>query len=177
MKRLKMKYCAVAAVLSAAILTGCSSDQVADGSTSTSGVMSTEAIASLTTEPVVDNALETEPLSEAKKREMKDAWRENKEDNLVWDAYYGTYDGCIVVLDPGNLTAIRSIEVAGYNFIFGNSFTIWVYRNGEFYKLEEAYEAGILIETQIAAIFERHADYLKEKFGEDYYNALYGENP
>ena len=37
-------------------------------------------------------------------------------------------------------------------------------------------EAGILTETQIAAIFERHADYLKEKFGEDYYNALYGES-
>jgi hypothetical protein len=53
--------------------------------------------------------------------------------------------------------AFRSVHVAGYTFCFSNGQPVYVYRNGYFYTVEEAYEANIISKSdvyQIATVFD-----------------------
>ncbi len=74
--------------------------------------------------------------------------------------YYGTYNGAVVVnIRHSELvyaTAISEEKVAGVTFIYsdsGDSITVWY--EGEFHRLLEAYELGILTDKDIAKIYEK----------------------
>ena len=113
-----------------------------------------------------------EPLSKEKQKEVEDAWKKVEgnielqwvaEDTDHWrrfgDRYYGTYNGCIVIFGIGSLDDDKIIEVAGYKITHKYVAAMWVYSNGEFYRIEVAYEKGLLSEADIAAIVEYHNKY------------------
>ena len=59
---------------------------------------------------------------------------------------YGTYDDCVFVMMVGEgistTQALRDVEVGGVMFHYRDGDSIEVWRDGEFYSLEEAYEQG-----------------------------------
>ena len=67
---------------------------------------------------------------------------------------YGVFDDtyCVILRSPENMACVMTDEeVAGYTFSFGRE-KMKVYCNGEFYSLTNAYENGILSNTEIAEL-------------------------
>ncbi len=71
--------------------------------------------------------------------------------------YYGTYNNTVPVILEGTgisyATVITTETVAGYTFTYPCSNTMWVWNNGSFYSLQEAYDKGLLTKEDIAEIF------------------------
>ena len=105
----------------------------------------------------------------AVKAEIEEAWLfAYKEDiNLDYYEYYGTYNGAIVFFGAGELAQMWNISVAGVEFEWTSSANIWVYKDGRFYSLEDAYEDGLLTERNIKSISRRH-ERNKAKHGYDF---------
>ena len=70
---------------------------------------------------------------------------------------YGVFDDtyCLILTLPGvgYMTVTTEIDVAKYTFYFGDSNTMIVYDNGEFYSLTKAYENGILNDAEIEELY------------------------
>jgi len=62
--------------------------------------------------------------------------------------YEGEIEGCHIAMISGNERAyepaLRAEKVAGYTIRFGDSRRIYVYKDGNFYTIAEAYEQGVL---------------------------------
>ena len=69
---------------------------------------------------------------------------------------YGVFENCTVIFEPGILTAISAIEVAGHIFKYGDLFNLYAYCNGTFYDLKTAYENGYITEAEVGLAAERH---------------------
>lgn len=109
------------------------------------------------------------------------AWEEDKVEAAwaeKWNApnfelnenvYYGTCRGCVILFSGGVLPAVTEITVAGEEFTYGYIFSIWVYKDGVFLELKEAYERGWLIKENIADIAKYHRQRTSgvEKYGDD----------
>ena len=80
----------------------------------------------------------------------------------VWVVCYGIFDDayCCMIWDHsgGEMSVITEVEVGDYTFMFGSSNTMSVYCNGEFYSLNEAYENGILDDTEIAELYTYYTE-------------------
>ena len=57
-------------------------------------------------------------------------------------------------------------EVAGYSFICGSTFTIFVENGHEEYDLSEAFEKGVLTKNDIAKIYEVYKNLFPELYSE-----------
>ena len=70
--------------------------------------------------------------------------------------YEGKIGECHIVMMGGDeifyTAAIRSVEIAGYRLIFGNGQPVYAYRDGNFYTIKEAYEAGLLSKENVYEI-------------------------
>ena len=75
---------------------------------------------------------------------------------------YGVFDDvyCLILTLPKveYTTAMKYVDVAGYNFMFGSSNTMIVYYNGEFYSLTKAYENGILNDAEIEELYNFYTE-------------------
>ena len=117
-------------------------------------------------------------LSREKKREIRDAWLEKTGEDIAWYhknfnvptgmRYYGTYSGYTVFFKSGSTTDRDNTDltVAGQEFKYGSPFTIWAYKDGEFYDLEYAYNNGLLSRGQIRAIAKYHEKFQEYVFEE-----------
>lgn len=106
-------------------------------------------------------------MSEDRKTEIEAAWKAKFDVSLQWEAYFPTHDRfygdfgtCVVILAPGNLTAVSTIEVAGYAFTYTSSFVLYVYADGKFYQIQEAYNNGIVTQEQIGMVHTYHVNYV-----------------
>ena len=115
------------------------------------------------TEEIVVPELE-EPSEELLQRiedDRDDYYREINEEELPNKilSYYGEYDGCVPVIFrkpiPGTILD-RRVEVAGSVIKYTDPLDIIVWKDGDFYSLEEAYELELLTKEQIAVIAEIH---------------------
>jgi hypothetical protein len=78
--------------------------------------------------------------------------------------YYGSYNGCAVVLMDGPfmyLQVITGMKIAGLSFSWGSSHVTIVWEPGEggpgkFHRLNQAFDLGLLTEDNIKLIHERH---------------------
>ena len=102
-------------------------------------------------------------LTDEMQKKISDAWLEKEGVILDWEAegpeevrYYGTFGDCVAFFVSGQTTAISSKTVAGYTFQHTSSFQIYVYDNGSFCTLEEAYTENLLTKEQIGLIAEYH---------------------
>ncbi len=80
----------------------------------------------------------------------------------VWVVCYGIFDDayCCMIWDHSGaeLSVETEVEVGGYTFMFGSPNTMLVYCDGEFYGLKQAYENGILDDTEIAELYTYYTE-------------------
>ena len=71
---------------------------------------------------------------------------------------YGTYDGCVPAMFSGFVVtqAHRQVEIAGSVIRYGDSNSIYVWKDGDFVLIEDAYAQGWLTAEQIATIADIH---------------------
>lgn len=71
--------------------------------------------------------------------------------------YYGTYNDCVpVMFSMPETGAMKEVYIAGVVFHYTGSNTIIVWRDGEFFSLNEAYELELLTKDHIKAIASVH---------------------
>ena len=131
------------------------------------------------TEPVYQYVVTREEFDE-----MTKAWKifRNKDSAYIEKDYkYFTYyypcsggtcvymniDGVVVFCRHNQEDWYCEMIVAGHLFKLPHMEEIWVYKNGEFYYLNQAYEMGILGEEDIKELSEIHHEhfYSENKFG------------
>ena len=79
--------------------------------------------------------------------------------------YYGIYGDCVAVFQPTMLCWVETKQVADSEFSHSSSFVIWIYHDGEFCTIEEAWEQGLLNKKQVALMAEYHekaVEYIRE---------------
>jgi len=101
------------------------------------------------------------PLTEEKKQEINEAWETQNDTQLNWGTpggpvYYATYGDCVVFLTKGQFAAVGRLEIAGQKFIYPSAFLLWVYRDGGFMYLEDAYKDGYITKSQIKEMAAYH---------------------
>ena len=98
------------------------------------------------------------PLSGAKEMEIIKAWEEKTGRGLSLGGwiYYGTYGDCVVFFQATHAQAETEKYTAGQEFIYGSSFVLHVYRNGEFMDLEQAYKKWYIPRSQVKEIWRHH---------------------
>ena len=79
--------------------------------------------------------------------------------NFYHSRYYGKISGCVILAHMGNLTSEKTYTLAGYEITFPYDATMYVYREGEIIEFQEAYEKGLLSDSDIATIAKRHELY------------------
>ncbi|MBP3568098.1 MAG: hypothetical protein J6J44_00500 [Lachnospiraceae bacterium] len=86
-------------------------------------------------------------------------WTKLNEDGSLNDGgarYYGIYGDCIAVFESTMLCWVETKQVADSEFTHSSSFVIWIYHDGEFCTIEEAWEQGLLTKEQVALMAEYH---------------------
>lgn len=81
--------------------------------------------------------------------------------------YYGIYGDCVAVFQPTMLCWVETKQVADSEFTYSSSFVIWIYHDGEFCTIEEAWEQGLLTKEQVALMAEYHekaVEYFREYY-------------
>ena len=129
-----------------------------------------------------------EPLSKEKQAEVEAAWKEknNGTGALAWchagteiglllgDRYYGTFGDSTVIFCGSNLEMLCTIKVADCEFTHGARFNIYVYNNGEFCDITEAYEKKLLSDGNIAELAKYHARF--HAYINNVVEGMYNEN-
>ena len=114
-----------------------------------------------------------EPLSKEKQAEVEAAWTEKKGGDLYWCAtlsnggfaisgerYYGTFNDRIVVFTHTGLDSNGNMELAGQTIIHGCcDFNLFVYYNGEFYRLNSTNQYEWFTESDLLRIVEYHNEF------------------
>lgn len=70
--------------------------------------------------------------------------------------YYGTYNGYVMYRNSTGPDMMTVKEIAGYKFVFPSMYTIYAYKDGEFYDLEELLEQGLIDEEAIRIAHEHY---------------------
>ena len=113
-----------------------------------------------------DSSVEIEPLDSELLAEVKAGCAEMHGNAEL--LYYGTYNGCVVVRNEGVLQAFREVEVAGITFEFPTISYMIVWKDGECFYLQEAYDQGLLTKKQLQIIstIQNEKRYIELKQGE-----------
>lgn len=84
--------------------------------------------------------------------------------------YEGKIGDCHIVMMGGDeidyTQALRGVDVAGYSIVFGNGQPVYAYHNGNFYTINQAYEAELLSKEnvyQIGCVFD--AEFISRNSG------------
>ena len=124
-----------------------------------------------------------EGLSADTERQIRQEWEKFTGTPLRFYNYYGTHDGYVVidVLGDGNGVVFDvykpSYKLAGTIFRCHHS-TIWLWKNGRFQTMHEAYQQSLITPEIIAEIGSYHINVLRqswlgddESFYEWFYNS------
>lgn len=102
------------------------------------------------------------PLNVMQITEIENAWKyspmgEFPCPNLSMEScYYGTHDGYIAIFYPGDLCMAQTRIIAGVEISYGYPFYIYLYKDGRFVEIEDAYNGGLVQRETIEAIAEYH---------------------
>ena len=70
--------------------------------------------------------------------------------------YYGEFNGCHVLTFWGQTCWGQTITVADYDFRRSSGFSIWVHKDGEIKRINDAYNSGWLTKDDIAYLSNYH---------------------
>jgi len=91
-------------------------------------------------------------LDPAIEAQMKQDWQAQFGFPLRSDAYLGTFDGAVVMFMAGDDASIRIQVIAGVTFTHSLLSEIFVWKEGVFFTLQNAYQENILTQENIVAI-------------------------
>lgn len=81
-------------------------------------------------------------------------------DNILIDSVWGIYNGCTVLYIRSDevdfSTAIETLTVNGYSFSFSDSYVVSVYKDGDFARLDKAYDNGWITSDDLKAMSESY---------------------
>jgi len=110
--------------------------------------------------PYFDLAL----MPSSRKAEIEEAYKRqiDPRGSLDWEdgydeRFYGDFGHCVVIYSRADIFCMERIEVAGYLFVYGSAANIYVYADGVFCHLKEAYENGMLTQEQISLVHQQYA--------------------
>ena len=164
-----------------AVIVSCSGKDAGDQTGKTTGsentVITAEVTAkteAVTTEAVTTAAVTTEAVTTAGPdnvpsaqllAELSAAWEKQHSDPIFLEAgsreLYGVFNGYVVFLRGGMLPVVSEREIAGSLFTYGSTFSIYLYKDGAFTEIEDAYNSGLIDVATIKSIAEVH----KERVG------------
>lgn len=105
-------------------------------------------------------------------KQIEKDYKKKTGDSVQVMHYYGNFDGCIPVRFSYYSFDLYSEEnIGGITFYYESTDRITVWKNGNFYSVEEAYNTGMLSYEQLKNIADIHnngkyRDLLKEKSGD-----------
>jgi len=101
-------------------------------------------------------------LDQTIEAQIKQDWQEQFDAALSTVNYYGTHNGYVAFFRPGENAVVTNIEVAGTLFEYGYNWTIYLWKDGSFYNMIDAYEQGLLTAADIRKIGKIHAKFVKK---------------
>ncbi|MDR3292959.1 MAG: hypothetical protein LBT20_02520 [Clostridiales bacterium] len=113
-------------------------------------------------------------LSAELETKIKQDWQEQFGTELTIN-YYGTHNDYVVFFVPGMETVITNVKIAGTIFRGNNSWTIYLWKNGSFSNMIDAYQQGLLTAEDIEKIGFHHRETLKKSWigSENSFNEWY----
>ena len=168
MKNKKYLISIITVILLCALLTACTSDEDAEDIAVTTDSIHTSSVPLIDTHPSDHAGIDRQLASEIKTAYCKFTCDKNYGGEQRFspsDMYVLRYEGkigdCHIVMMGGdeiNYTqAMRGVDVAGYSIVFGDGQPVYAYHNGNFYTINQAYEAELLSKEdvyQIGTIFD-----------------------
>ena len=106
---------------------------------------------------------ETADGSKELEEQIKQDYLEQYGYKFRYDCFYGKHCGCAIFFVAGDAAEIKSITIADQLFQYNYDWEIYVWRNGEFATLEEAYSAHWLTSEDINNIALNHSEFVKNK--------------
>ncbi len=106
---------------------------------------------------------ETLTLDKELEEQIKQDYLEQYGYKFRYDCFYGKHSGCAIFFVAGDAAEIKSITIADQLFQYNYDWEIYVWRNGEFATLEEAYSAHWLTSEDINNIALNHSEFVKNK--------------
>ena len=88
--------------------------------------------------------------------------------------YFGVFNNCAVLVIEGNLSAETEYKLAGYVFGFGNSANMFAYKDGKMYDLSDAFDIGLLSDSDIGNVYSRYTKY--KEFEKEWEKSLMSRN-
>lgn len=114
-------------------------------------------------------------LTVEKMQEIETAWLAANNSQMIWYSealgapadgirYYGNYNGYDILFEPTNQEVITKVEIAGVSFCHNNSFALYVYRDGTFVNISDAFANGLITEEDLTEAAKLHLTYENRLF-------------
>ena len=106
---------------------------------------------------------------------MNDVFYSQYGTDFIYDEFYGVYDDAQSFFVASDATAIKCVSIGGNIFKYFNLWEIYLYKDAKFYKLKEAYLAGVLSSQSVYDLSKVHAKYVQTQLNanDDVFNAWY----
>ena len=96
----------------------------------------------------------------------------NEPFHLYFPTAYGIIDNFSVWFIPSMLTSLWYLKIDDYLFIHSDMASIKIFKNGEMYDLDIAYNNSIITKEDVEKIFDLHTAY-EEHYYSEFYNGYY----
>lgn len=97
-------------------------------------------------------------LSDENLTEKGSVYSPQSPSDLFIMCYYGNFSGCEAVMIGGDgidyTEAYRPVYVAGYEIVFPSGQPLYMYKEGKFYLVKEAYDAGVITKNDVCELAE-----------------------
>ena len=177
MKNKKHLISIITVILLCALLTACASDDGAEQVAVTTDFIQTSSVPLIDTHPSDHSGIDRQLASEIKTAYCRFTCDKNYGGEQRFspsDMYVLRYEGkigdCHIVMMGGDeicyTQALRVVDVAGYSIVFGDGQPVYAYHNGNFYTINQAYEAELLSKEnvyQIGCVFD--AEFISRNSG------------
>jgi hypothetical protein len=117
---------------------------------------------------IINNNIWPPKLDPLVEKQIIQDWLEQYPDFLeqyYWEfmtiPYYGTHNGYVAFYIPGMLDVIVNFKLAGTIFRFWNNCKIYLWKDGFFFEIIDAYLLGLITSEDISLIGDYHRTILR----------------
>ncbi len=81
-----------------------------------------------------------------------------------YESFYGEYDGAYVFFHKGGAQAFKNVFINNAVFKYPSYWQIYVWKDGQIYKLKQAWSNGVISQENLEEITYHHYAYVVEKY-------------
>ena len=96
------------------------------------------------------------PLNEKTETQIEEDYLRQYGHTFSYDAFYGRYHDCYAFFVAGDTATVKKITVDGEEFSYNYDWEIYVWKEGAFKTLQEAYDANWFTQTSLRLLAEYH---------------------